>query len=197
MLNVLKKYDDIVFVSNISEIKTLKFEPYSVRLKPNATPKRCPPYSVPHDAQLWLKDTIDQLMALDKIEPSKSAWAAGTVLIPADISKRHKRKRQKYKGAAPNVTIQPIPPAAKPPLKNSRKIYNTVELETTRDETENHTSEDHQVIVNDLYRYDNYNLAQHMTDEPSDNRKEISLKGYTAIPSTRIPATTTKDPYRL
>lgn len=197
LLNVLNKYSDSVFVNNISEIKTLNFEPYSVRLKPEAAPKRCPPYSVPHDAQLWLRDTIDQLMALDKIEPSKSAWAAGTVLIPADISKRHKRKRQKYKGAAAEVKILPIPLLTKPPLKNSSKIYQTTELNDASEEPCDNDFENLQDTITDLYHHENYNLSQYSTGQDNAHASGNKFKGYTAIPPVTMQMTTKKDPYRL
>lgn len=83
-----------IFVTNLSEIKTLKFEPYKIVLKPNAVPVSCPPYNIPYDADKWLLEALSQLESYGMIERSNSSWDAGTVLFPADINKRHKRKKK-------------------------------------------------------------------------------------------------------
>lgn len=69
IMEVLDKYNE-VFDTSLKEIKTLNTAPYTIRLKENAKPLRSRAYVIPHDAQEWLKETLEELLHTGKIERS-------------------------------------------------------------------------------------------------------------------------------
>lgn len=102
ILSVLEKHEH-VFTSSLNQIKTLNTAPYTISLKDNVKPLRSQPYIIPHDAQEWLKGTLEELLNTRKIERSSidNDWASPAILIPSDIDKRHKKRKRPVKGVAP------------------------------------------------------------------------------------------------
>ncbi|KAG0849535.1 hypothetical protein G6F17_010682 [Rhizopus arrhizus] len=85
-----------VFATSLRDVQAVKAPPYKIQLKENATPKKVTPRMVPHDANLWFKGFIEELLAMNLIEPCTGPWAAAVVLIPADRDKRKPRRRRKF-----------------------------------------------------------------------------------------------------
>ncbi|KAG0735698.1 hypothetical protein G6F18_012240 [Rhizopus arrhizus] len=85
-----------VFATSLRDVQAVKAPPYKIQLKENATPKKVTPRMVPHDANFWFKGFIEELLAMNLIEPCTGPWAAAVVLIPADWDKRKPRRRRKF-----------------------------------------------------------------------------------------------------
>lgn len=86
-----------VFASSLKDVDELKAEPYEIKLKEDAKPVKVTPRMVPYEANQWFKGYIDQLLELGLIEKCDGPWAAGVVLVPADIEKRVPRRRKVMK----------------------------------------------------------------------------------------------------
>lgn len=106
LFDVIKEYND-VFFNSLKEINTLNCSPYVIRLKDNVKPLKSRPYAIPHDAQEWLKGTLDELIHTGKIDRSTvdNEWASPAILIPSDIDKRHKKRKRPVRGPAPDYQI--------------------------------------------------------------------------------------------
>ncbi|KAI7864618.1 hypothetical protein BDF14DRAFT_1884204 [Spinellus fusiger] len=141
--------------------------------------------AVPHDAKNWLQSAIKQLMKLDKIEVSNSEWAAGTVLIPADMKKRKKQKRMRVIGKAPSVKITPIP------RRIPGKIYEM--FPEPKNEADQESVEEEWELEEDNMKA--YVQRQFTADPPQRlvKTKEGEIVRYTTV----APQQTPKDPYWL
>jgi hypothetical protein len=84
-------------------------DPIRINLVENAVPQHRQPYRMSKDQDLWLKLYLNRLLEADLIEPSQSSWAAGVVLVPADIDKRITRKRSVIRPAKPLVVKSQYP----------------------------------------------------------------------------------------
>ncbi|KAJ8656678.1 hypothetical protein O0I10_007525 [Lichtheimia ornata] len=88
---------DECFASKLTEVGELKVEPYRMVLKEGAIPKKVAPYTLPKDANDWLKGYLSQLEEIGFIEKCNGPWAAGALLIPSDVDKRVSRSRIKVR----------------------------------------------------------------------------------------------------
>ncbi|KAG2211910.1 hypothetical protein INT47_004597 [Mucor saturninus] len=93
ILKILTKHKK-VFATSLKEVEELKAEPYTIKLKEGAVPVRVTPRIVPYKANQWFKEYVDQLLDLGLLERCDGPWAAGVVLVPADMDKRAPRKRK-------------------------------------------------------------------------------------------------------
>lgn len=94
LIQVLIKYKS-VFATSLKEIKSLKVEKYSIKVKPGTRPVKVAPRMLPIAATEWLKSYITQLIGFDLVEEGSGAWAAAVVLVPNDKENRQPRRRFK------------------------------------------------------------------------------------------------------
>lgn len=201
IVKVLDNYDN-VFAKSMKEIKTLITEPYTIRLKADAKPKRSRPYAIPRDAQDWLKGTLEELEKTGKIERASidTEWASPAILIPADLDKRHKKKGRPVKGVARNYRIEP---KAKSPRDKSwgSKIYN-IDTHTFHESPNLSRKIDYdQWDTDDEVEDENMQLYldQQLGNTESRREKQVELKDKTVVKYTTVAASLSpsKDPYRL
>jgi hypothetical protein len=100
ILDILSLYQDC-FADSVEDIRIIDETPVKIDLIEDAVPHHTQPYRLTQDQNIWLKSYLQRLLEADLIEPSQSAWAAGVVLVPADIDKRRTSKRSVIRPSNP------------------------------------------------------------------------------------------------
>lgn len=115
---MISKYKHL-FTSNPLDIGCARVEPCEINLKSNK-PIFQPPYRVSPTQREKLKILIDQMMAADIIEPSRSSYAAPVFLIP-------KKEKGEYRFLVDYRKLNDETISDKHPIPRSQDLFRSLE----------------------------------------------------------------------
>lgn len=87
----------LFFATSLKEVKSLKADPYAIKVTPGIKPIKVTPRMLAHVETERLKDYIKQLMELGMVETCSGPWAAAVVLVPNDKDKDKETPHRRFR----------------------------------------------------------------------------------------------------